>query len=115
MIDLKVARPLARVLQTRKALKVGEDVDGLQSNLFTRIGRGRAREGALLPMLNSRDVLTVLYGDNPASGKPVGKLRGLEIFIAQAGIALENAFLHKKLKHFESNLSPNAALGAKGE
>jgi CheY-like chemotaxis protein len=115
VIHLKEAQPLARVIQTRKALRLGEDVDGLQGSLFTRIGRGRSREGALLPMLNSRDVLTVLYGDNPASGKPVGKLRGLEIFIAQAGIALENAFLHKKLKNFESNLSPSAALGAKGE
>jgi CheY-like chemotaxis protein len=115
VIHLKEAQPLARVIQTRKALRLGEDVDGLQGSLFTRIGRGRSREGALLPMLNSRDVLTVLYGDNPASGKPVGKLRGLEIFIAQAGIALENVFLHKKLKNFESNLSPSGALGAKGE
>ena len=71
VIDLKEAEPLAQVIQTRKALRVGEDADGLQGSLFTRIGRGRAREGALLPMLNSRDVLTVLYGDNPASGKPV--------------------------------------------
>ena len=114
VIDLKEAQPLAQVIQTRKALRVGEDADGLQGSLFTRIGRGRAREGALLPMLNSRDVLTVLYGDNPASGKPVGKLRGLEIFIAQAGIALENVFLQKKLRHFESNLSPSTELGIKG-
>jgi len=104
VLSLKEARPLAQVVETRKALRIGQEVDGLQGNLFAHIGRGRCLEGALLPMLHSRDVLTVLYGDNPASGKPVGKLRGLEIFITQAGMALENVFLQKKLKRFETNL-----------
>ena len=114
IMNIKETQPLDQVIQTRKSLRVGEDADGLQDSLYTRIGRGRAREAVLIPMLNSRDVLTVLYGDNPSSGKPLGKLRGLEIFIAQAGIALENVFLHKKLKNFESNLSPAAAT-ARGE
>jgi len=105
VIDLKQAQPLAQVIRTRKSLRFGPEADGLQGCLFAHIGRGRSRDGALLPMLNSRDVLTVLYGDNPISGRPLGKLQGMELFIAQAGMALENVFLQKKLRRFESNLS----------
>jgi CheY-like chemotaxis protein len=105
VIDLREARPLAQVVRSRQGLRVGKDIDGLEGSLFATIGRGRAEESALLPMLNNREVLTILYGDNPASGKPLGKLHGVEIFIAQAGMALENVFLHRKLRHFESNLS----------
>ena len=80
-------------------------MDGLQDSLYAVIDRGRAQEIALLPMLNNREVLTILYGDNPVSGKPLGKLRGVELFLAQAGMALENVFLHRKLRQFESTLS----------
>ncbi len=60
-------------------------------------------------MLNNRDVLTILYGDNPASGKPLGKLRGVELFIAPAGMALQNVFLQRKIKQFEAKLSASRA------
>jgi len=105
VMDLEKVQCLAQVVQTRKALRIGPDVDGLQDSLYSVIDRGRAQEIALLPMLNNREVLTILYGDNPVSGKPLGKLRGVELFLAQAGMALENVFLHRKLRHFESTLS----------
>ncbi len=105
VMDLEKVQCLAQVVQTRKALRIGPDVDGLQDSLYSVIDRGRAQEIALLPMLNNREVWTILYGDNPVSGKPLGKLRGVELFLAQAGMALENVFLHRKLRHFESTLS----------
>jgi hypothetical protein len=55
-------------------------------------------------MLNNGEVLVILYGDNAGSGRPIGKLRGLELFMGQAGMKLENAFLHQKLRAFESKL-----------
>lgn len=104
-LDVEKVQCLAQVVLTRKALRIGPDVDGLQDSLYAVIDRGRAQEIALLPMLNNREVLTILYGDNPVSGKPLGKLRGVELFLAQAGMALENVFLHRKLRQFESTLS----------
>ena len=104
-LDVEKVQCLAQVVLTRKALRIGPDVDGLQDSLYAIIDRGRAQEIALLPMLNNREVLTILYGDNPVSGKPLGKLRGVELFLAQAGMALENVFLHRKLRQFESTLS----------
>ena len=39
----------------------------------------------------------LLYGDNGVSGKPIGDLGGLELFMAQAGMALENKLLQRRL------------------
>ena len=109
VLDVQEAKPLAEVVRTRRGLRIGQDVNGLHGSLFASIGRGRAKESALLPMLNNRDVLTILYGDNPASGKPLGKLRGVELFIAPAGMALQNVFLQRKIKQFEAQLSASRA------
>ena len=105
VMDLEKVECFAQVVQSRKLLRIGPDVDGLQDSLFSVLDQGRAQEIALLPMLNNREVLTILYGDNSVSGKPLGKLRGVELFLAQAGMALENIFLHRKLRDFESTLS----------
>ncbi len=51
-----------------------------------------------MPMLNNGEVLTILYGDNAKSGKKLGMPRGLELMLTQAGMALENALLQRKLK-----------------
>ncbi|MBI4168824.1 MAG: hypothetical protein HY510_02670 [Acidobacteria bacterium] len=40
----------------------------------------------------------MLYGDNAVSRRPIGDLRGLEIFVCQAGIALENALRQRRLE-----------------
>ena len=52
---------------------------------------------ALLPLLTNRETIAVLFGDNPETGRELGRLEPLEVFINQAGIALENAFLQRKL------------------
>ena len=105
-IDLHDAEPFARVVHSRNALRIRSELDGLESSLFSIIDRGRSQESVLIPMLNNREVLTILYGDNPVTGKALGDLPGLELFIAQAGVALENIFLHRRLRQFESSLLP---------
>ena len=46
--------------------------------------------------------MAILFGDNPDSGRPLGRLDALDIFINQAGIALENAFLQRKVMAMQS-------------
>ena len=76
-----------------------------EESLYEAIGRGNTQECILMPMLNHNEVIAILYGDNAETGRPLGKLRGLELFFAQAGMALENLSLHRKLRFFESMLS----------
>jgi CheY-like chemotaxis protein len=67
-------------------------------HLMGKIGRFRSTEAALLPLLTNRETVALLFGDNPETGRGMGRLDSLGLFINQAGIALENAFLQVKLK-----------------
>jgi CheY-like chemotaxis protein len=66
--------------------------------LVGRIGRFKAGAVVLVPLLTNRETIALLYGDNPETGVTPGRLDTLELFINQAGIALENAFLQRKLR-----------------
>ena len=66
--------------------------------LLAKIGKFKSEIVVLVPLLTNRATIAVLYGDNPESGRVPGRLETLELFINQAGIALENAFLQRKVK-----------------
>jgi hypothetical protein len=99
-----VAIPLAEpsVFQdvvTRRKPYSGTLADGKWSQyLMARIGRFKSQGTALIPLLTHREAIALLFGDNPETGRNPGRLDGLEVFINQAGIALENAFLQRKLQ-----------------
>jgi CheY-like chemotaxis protein len=81
---------------------VGPLPDGRWSQyLMGKIGRFRSGTVALLPLLTHRETIALLFGDNPETGRPFGRLDTLELFIHQAGIALENAFLQRKVHTLE--------------
>jgi CheY-like chemotaxis protein len=49
------------------------------------------------PLISGERVAAILYGDNP-SGKPLGSTDSLEIFLQQAGLAMDRALLERKLE-----------------
>jgi GAF domain-containing protein len=63
------------------------------------MGRFRSVEIAILPLVTHRETIALLVGDNPETGRPLGRLDALEMFVNQAGIALENTFLQRKLQN----------------
>jgi two-component system, chemotaxis family, chemotaxis protein CheY len=71
--------------------------------LMGKIGRFRSATVALLPLLTHRETIALLFGDNPETGRPFGRLEALEVFINQAGIALENAFLQRKVHTLQAH------------
>jgi CheY-like chemotaxis protein len=92
-----------RDVVTRRRPFVGPLPEGKWSrHLEGRIGRFQATEMALLPLLTHREAVAVLFGDNPETGRTLGRLEALEVFIDQAGVALENAFLQRKLQTFQT-------------
>lgn len=67
-------------------------------HLLARIGRFKSSAAALIPLQTHRQVTALLYGDNPESGQELGNLEALEVFVDQAGVALEKVFLQRKLR-----------------
>jgi hypothetical protein len=71
--------------------------DKWSRHVVGKIGRFQSTGVALLPLLTNRETVAVLLGDNADSGRPLGRLAALHTFVNQAGIALENAFLQRKV------------------
>lgn len=70
-------------------------------HVMGRIGRFSSRGVALLPLVAHHETIAMVFGDNPETGRDPGDLEPLEVFVQQAGIALENVFLQKKLQAAE--------------
>lgn len=61
--------------------------------LIQAVGSKLPTEVAVLPITNRGQVIGLLYGDNAERLEPFGDLGGLEMFLSQAGFALENAVI----------------------
>jgi CheY-like chemotaxis protein len=71
-------------------------------HLLGKIGKFQSSGLALLPLLTNRETVAILFGDNADSGRALGRLAALDTFVNQAGIALENAFLQRKVTAMQS-------------
>jgi hypothetical protein len=77
----------------------GELPDGRWGQyLMGKIGSFRSSSMVLLPLLTNRETIALLFGDNPETGREPVRLEPLVVFINQAGIAMENAFLQRKIQ-----------------
>ena len=101
-VPLAEASAFADVATRRKPLLNVTQGDGKwMSHFYGKVGRFRASNAAILPLLAHREVIALLFGDNPETGREVKRLDALALFIDQAGLALENLFLHRKIRHLE--------------
>jgi len=73
-------------------------------HLMARIGRFKSQEVALMPLMTNREVIAVLFGDNPETGREVRRLETLHLFLNQAGIAMENLSLQRKLHVLQAGM-----------
>jgi hypothetical protein len=97
VIPLQEKSAFADVAASRKPFRGPATDDKGVQYLLGKVGRFKSGTVALLPLLTNRETIALLFGDNPESGAPLPRLEPLEVFINQAGIALENAFLQKKV------------------
>jgi CheY-like chemotaxis protein len=65
--------------------------------LFGQFGGERPDEVFVGPLVSEGRVVAVLYGDNLPGREPIGDTEALEIFLAQAGLAMEKALLERRL------------------
>lgn len=87
--------------QERKPFHGPLPPDRWASHLMGRIGRFHSQTVAILPLVAHRETIALLFGDNPETGREPLGLEPIEVFVQQAGIALENVFLQRKLQSME--------------
>jgi CheY-like chemotaxis protein len=85
------------VLAGRTPLKLAPAKNSWNDYLFQRIG-GEPAEVFLGPLISEGDIVAILYGDNLPEIKPIGDTDSLEIFLSQAGVAMEKGLLTQRLK-----------------
>jgi CheY-like chemotaxis protein len=66
--------------------------------LKEQLGGTEPEEIFLGPIVSEGQVVAVLYGDNLPDKKPIGDAESLEIFLSQAGLAMEKALLERRLR-----------------
>lgn len=71
--------------------------------LMEQLGGGRPREVYAGPIVTDGKVVAILYGDNLPDRHPVGDTMALDIFLSQAGVAMERALLERRLRLQEKN------------
>jgi CheY-like chemotaxis protein len=102
-IPLTEASVFREVASRRRAFAGPLPADRWSGHLMGRIGRFQSGGIALLPLQAHRETIALLFGDNPESGRPIAGLEALEVFVHQAGIALENVFLQRRLQSLQKS------------
>ncbi len=83
----------------KKQTHIGKLMDApANRNFMEMTGRLVPPSVAMVPLISGTEVIALLYGDNAVTKRPIKGLEALEIFMVQAGIAMENALLHRKIE-----------------
>lgn len=85
------------VLEARHPAVVRPEPQEWNQYLFGRLGAGTPQEVFLGPIVSGGEVVAVLYGDNQSEQRPIAGTEALEIFLSQAGVAMEKALLERRL------------------
>jgi len=86
-----------RAITTRTTVKEAPERTEWSRYLFEQLGGGEPQEIFLGPLVSEGKVVALLYGDNLPGMDPIVDTDSLEIFLAQAGLAMEKALMQQKL------------------
>jgi CheY-like chemotaxis protein len=87
-----------QVIESQTPVKLQPDDTKWNRHLLRQLGGDIPVEVFLGPIISEGKVVAVLYGDTLPEKKPVGDTDALEIFLSQAGLAMEKALLLRRLK-----------------
>jgi len=92
---------LKKIIVEKRPYKGAIGKDTTIEILMHAIGSGWPDEGYFFPIIAEAKVVALLYCDNLTTGEKVGETEGLEIFIDQAGLALEKSLLQRRIQEME--------------
>jgi len=93
------------ILEKRPYKGIAERDPGVES-MIQEIGGHWPDEFAFFPIVAEGGVVALLYCDNLTTEEKTRETEGLEIFIDQAGLALEKSLLQRKLQEMEKKTKP---------
>ncbi len=97
VIPLKEESVLANVAQTKNTHKGSLDDGKWNDYLLKQLGGYSVSEVFVAPIVSRNRCVALLYGDNAGIAIPIGDTEALEIFLVQAGMAMDRAILERRL------------------
>jgi hypothetical protein len=92
---------LKKVIEEKRPRKGAMEKDKVTTRIMEEIGEGWPNESAFFPIITENKVVALLYCDSLSAGETTVETEGLEIFIDQAGLALEKSLLQRRLHEME--------------
>lgn len=87
----------SEALQSMAPYRCQPEENRWNNYLFDQLGGRRPREVFVGPLISEGRVVAVLYGDNLPENHAIGDTESLEIFLSQAGLAMEKALLERRM------------------
>jgi hypothetical protein len=101
VLHLEKSPFLKRIVAEQRPYKGTVEKDETTKYLLNELGGSWPSEAALFPIVAEGQVVALLYADNVSTGAAITETEGLEIFISQAGLALEKALLQRRIQEME--------------
>jgi hypothetical protein len=101
ILFLEESHFLNKIVMEKRPYKGTIEKDKGTEELMSEIGGGWPDEIAIFPIIADERVVALLYCDNLTTGEKISETEGLEIFIDQAGLALEKLLLERRLQEME--------------
>ncbi len=89
-------------------LRTPEEQSDVDRDFIEALGTHQPYEMVAIPMISRGRVIAILYADNAISRDHVTELSGIEIFMAQAGLAMEKTLLERQLLTLKKGISAKA-------
>lgn len=98
-IRLPIDEPhiFAHALQSSSPVHEIPEDSSWNTYFFEQLGSGQPAEVFVGPLVSEGRVVALLYGDNLPDHSPIGDTETLEIFLSQAGLAMEKALLERRM------------------
>ena len=101
VLHLEKSAFLKRIVTEQRPYKGTVEKDEATKYLLNELGGSWPSEAAFFPIVAEGQVVALLYADNLSTGAAIAETEGLEIFISQAGLALEKALLQRRIQEME--------------
>ncbi len=100
-LDIDRSNFFKKIILEQMPYKGVMEKDEVTLELLNELGGTWPSESAVFPVIADGDVVALLYCDNPDAEESICETDGLDIFINQAGLALEKSLLKRKLHEME--------------